>query len=70
MPGENIKIDEVNFPDEAFRTYAAEFDEDPDGILSQEERANVTEIRMWSNLCTSLKGIEYFPNNYIVPAIS
>ena len=57
-----LKIDAEHFPDDTFRTYISDnFDTDKDGVLSEEEIADVTAIdvgQMWT--ISSLKGIEYF----------
>ncbi len=63
-PSSMLKINEENFPDKAFREYISNtFDYDCDGILSDEEVANVQEIDIsfeWE--IQSVKGIECFPN--------
>jgi len=70
----DIAINEVNFPDPAFRAYVAEeIDQNQDGLLSKEEIATVTEIDFYydgeSAAVTSndlnirifsLKGLEFF----------
>ena len=65
--GEDIKIDENNFPDQYFRRYVKDkFDENSDGWLNSAERENATELRLnttgdnnrYINVA-SLKGIEY-----------
>lgn len=57
----DVAIDAVNFPDNTFREYVSEnFDGDNDGILSDEEIANVTWIDVKESGISSLKGIEYF----------
>ena len=59
--GENIAIDEVNFPDVNFRNMILNnYDENKDKVLSPDEIANTTEI--WCGLedLTDLTGIEYF----------
>ena len=62
-PAEGIKINAANFPDPSFQKYVAkQFDTDQDGTLSQEEREAVTEIKISGKGCTSLQGIECFPN--------
>ncbi len=58
---EEVAIDETNFPDEAFRTYVAQFDKDENGSFSSEELAAVTKIDLQFNYTVaSLKGIEQF----------
>ena len=74
---EGIKIDESNFPDEAFRKYLQEQDYGKDGILTEEEIKNVTSIDVHYTYkvpfggsssgdkkgnVESLKGIEFFTN--------
>ena len=43
--GGDVEINETNFPDAAFRQFAAGFDANGDGMLSAAETANVTVIR-------------------------
>ena len=60
---ESVEINETNFPDPIFRQYIADnFDTDKDGVLSKEEIAGVTTIRVNGNYSElkSLKGIEFF----------
>ncbi len=60
---ESVEINETNFPDPIFRQYIADnFDTDKDGVLSKEEIARVTTIRVNGNYSElkSLKGIEFF----------
>ena len=58
---EGIAIDATNFPDERFRTYIQEnFDTTADGILSESERKQVTEINVSSKGISDLTGVEYF----------
>ncbi len=68
---EELAIDDVNFPDDAFRAYVSEnFDTDESGTLSQEEILAVKKIDMSyiredttapdPPLCRSLEGIRYF----------
>ena len=66
-PGD-VEINEVNFPDETFRRIvAAKLDLNSDKILSAQEIASVTEIRVSrgdldenDEKITSLKGVEFF----------
>ena len=60
--GEDISIDEAHFPDECFRGWLKYEDKNNDGILSWEERQNVTSLQVNQSAIVSLKGIEYFPN--------
>ena len=58
---EDVAIDATNFPDETFRTYIQEnFDTTADGILSKEEREQVTKIDVRSKGISDLTGVEYF----------
>lgn len=58
--GDNIKINEKNFPDENLRTAVQEYDTDNNGWLSPEECAAVTSVdkRYFHNLT----GLEHFTN--------
>ena len=56
-----VSIDKENFPSDSFRNYVyMEFDMNSDGILSESEIANVTEIDVSFYNAASLKGVEYF----------
>ena len=55
-----IAIDATNFPDENFRNWVLAQDYGADGILTEEEIANVTNIDLRSKGITDLKGIECF----------
>ena len=59
-----VVINKSNFPDEAFRTIiaGAEIDKDQDGMLSQEEREAVIELKVSQNGISDLTGIAFFPN--------
>ena len=58
---EGIAIDAMNFPDETFRTYVQEnFDPTADGILSESELEQVTEIDVSSKGISDLTGVGYF----------
>ena len=58
---EGVAIDAANFPDETFRTYVQEnFDTTADGILTESEREQVTEIDVSSKGISDLTGVEYF----------
>ena len=60
--GDGVKIDD-NFPDENFRKYVKEhFDNDGNGILSNKECYDVTDIRIEGKSVSSVKGIEHFKN--------
>ena len=56
----DIKINSTNFPDEVFREYVKDFDQDKNGILSLAERKKVTEIKLDNDDLDSLKGVELF----------
>lgn len=58
--GEDVAIDETNFPDAAFREYIQSFDSDQNGVLSQQEIAQVTYISASDSGIESLKGVEHF----------
>ena len=55
-----IVIDETNFPDENFRNWVLSRDFGQDGVLTEEEIAGVTQIRVGNKNISNLKGIEYF----------
>ncbi len=63
---DNVAIDETNFPDETFRDYIKKFDTDNDGKLSQKERNKVENIEIKTQGITDLKGIELFPNLWLL----
>ena len=44
-PGTSVALNATNFPDEAFRNYLKEFDENKDGTLSEEELLNITSLQ-------------------------
>lgn len=56
---DDIPIDEEHFPDAIFREYVRQFDTNSDGILSEAEIANVTEIDVLGLGISSLEGVEY-----------
>ena len=59
----DIAINSTNFPDSGFRSYIKkEFDKNKDGKLSKTEREKVDGIFYDYEGCTSMKGIEFFPN--------
>ena len=58
---EGTAIDQVHFPDDAFRDYVRQFDIDSDGLLETEEISVVKEIRIQNAAdIHSLEGIKYF----------
>lgn len=54
----SVVINETNFPDEALRGYASQYDEDGNGTLSDAELATITIINAGGIL--NLKGAEHF----------
>ena len=56
----SVVINETNFPDEALRGYASQYDEDGNGTLSDSELATITRINASGIL--NLKGAEHFTN--------
>ena len=60
-PGD-IPIDAAHFPDENFCKALNYYDKNGDGVLSEEERNNVTYMGVFQNGIADLTGIEYFPN--------
>ena len=56
----DVQINENNFPDEQFRTFVLSQSYGEDGVLTDEEIANVTFIYATCMGIKSLKGIEYF----------
>ena len=58
--GSEIKIDETNFPDENFRNHILSLYYGEDGMLTENEIANVTGIYLYNQNIQSLKGIEHF----------
>lgn len=62
---DDVPIDKEHFPDPTFRSYLQRnFDEDKDGIFSQDELDKVTIIRVggFNTKITNLKGVELFRN--------
>lgn len=58
---EEITIDQSHFPDETFRNYIQDvIDQNHDGLLSNVEIQNVTEITVRQKNLKSLEGIQYF----------
>lgn len=55
-----VDIDETNFPDQYFRLFVSNYDQNGDGKLSQYEIDSVTEMDCSNHSFTSLKGIEFF----------
>ena len=59
----NVTINATNFPDENFRSYVKDnFDSDKNGILSAEEIAGVSSIKIDNSNIYDLTGLEYFAN--------
>ena len=65
---EEIKINEINFPDTIFRTNISNADKDKNGLLSKEEMESITDIYFDGGdyagyqKIQSLKGIEFLTN--------
>ncbi len=59
--GEDVALNETNFPDDVFLIYVKQFDTDSDGVLSADERDAVTKIDVYHKNIKDLTGIEYFP---------
>ena len=55
-----VDIDETNFPDQYFRLFVSNYDQNGDGKLRQYEIDCVTEMDCSNHSFTSLKGIEFF----------
>ncbi len=55
-----VDINETNFPDQYFRLFVSNYDQNGDGKLSQYEIDSVTEMDCSNHSFTSLKGIEFF----------
>ncbi len=62
QPLEGVAINEENFPDAKFRSILSDssYDNDQNGVLSDEEIGAITYLRYSSQGFTSLKGVEYF----------
>ena len=56
----DLEIIEQNFPDEEFRKYLLAQSYGSDGVISVDEQAGITSIRVETYKLKSLKGIEYF----------
>ena len=59
-PKVRIAIDKENFPDDIFREYLLDQDYGQDGVLTEREIMNITEIDVYDMEISSLQGIEYF----------
>ena len=59
-PKDGIAIDEVNFPDENFRNYLLAQEYGADGVLTDMEIEEITEIYIVGRNVGSFKGIEHF----------
>ncbi|MBR0204994.1 MAG: hypothetical protein IJQ56_11590, partial [Synergistaceae bacterium] len=56
----DVEINAANFPDKNFRDYlSGNFDTDNDGMLNNEEIAQIIGIYLYGQTISSLKGIEY-----------
>ncbi|MDY3926769.1 MAG: S-layer homology domain-containing protein [Anaerotignum sp.] len=59
--GGDVAIDTTNFPDKTFRDYVSdEFDDNSDGVLSDDEIAEAKRITCNYREISNLKGIEHF----------
>ena len=56
----NVEINETNFPDANFRSWILDQDYGQDGVLTEEEIANVKKIDVNRKNISDLSGIEYF----------
>ena len=62
----DVAINETNFPDANFRSFVKQYDNNSDGVLSQDEIVDITEINCDHNniydedIIITLKGIEFF----------
>ena len=59
-PTVRVAIDKENFPDDNFREYLLDQDYGKDGVLTEREIMNITEIDVYDMDISSLQGIEYF----------
>lgn len=57
---QDIEINAGNFPDENFRNYLLAQDYGKDGVLTETEIEQITEISVFSKRISSLQGIEHF----------
>ena len=58
--GDDIAINETNFPDANFRKYLLEQDYGSDGVLTETEIAEITYMDLYGTDIENLKGIGYF----------
>ncbi|MBQ6418170.1 MAG: hypothetical protein IJJ91_05830, partial [Synergistaceae bacterium] len=57
----DVEINSTNFPDDNFRSYvSSNCDTDSNGVLSDSEIANVTNVFITNSGVSSLQGVEYF----------
>ena len=59
-PEKGVEINKTNFPDENFRNWVLSQPYGQDGVLTDEEIANVSMIDVYHKGIQSLKGIEFF----------
>ena len=59
-PEKTIAIDKANFPDDNFREYLLNQDYGQDGVLTEREIMNITDMDVYDMEISSLQGIEYF----------
>ena len=57
---EGLKIDEINFPDENFRNWVLSQSYGKDWVLTDEEIASITSIKITNKEIRNLKGLELF----------
>ena len=56
----NVEINETNFPDENFRNWISEQEYGKDGVLTEEEIAEINSINVSDKNIKSLDGIKFF----------
>jgi Leucine-rich repeat (LRR) protein len=59
-PTVRVAIDKENFPDDNFREYLLDQDYGKDGVLTEREIMNITDMDVYDMEISSLQGIEYF----------
>lgn len=59
-PKVRIAIDKENFPDDNFRAFLLDQDYGKDGVLTEREIMNITDMDVYDMEISSLQGIEYF----------
>ena len=56
----NVKINKDNFPDDNFRNWLLKRDYGLDGVITEEEFAQIQQLSIIANQIKSLEGIQYF----------